>query len=268
MGENSAPISYTLHAYCTRYSGWGARVQILLDHFEIPFTVRYYNYTIHSLAAPADLGATLPVLDVTPAPGSQNLVETLRIGDSLSICEFLAEQHPSKPLWPRDPQLRAFARSATAQVHSSFSALSKAYSANFIARYTGTGVPRDEAAMKDVRKLAELWSSLRATTKRRLAQLGEEDEGFLCGSFGIVDAFFWPMLWCLRTYNIPLTGISPDGLEWLRTMWSHPTIKAQAKEYFRQARDPQTLMAAYDDVYKGHANVTYDNSPEGWVFDG
>ncbi|KAI1819264.1 putative glutathione S transferase [Xylaria intraflava] len=269
MTSNNTPQpSYTLHVYYTRYSSWGARIQILLDHFQVPHKVQYYNYTIPALAAPADLGATLPVLDVAPAPGSLNSAEFLRIGDSLSICEFLAEQHPDKTLWPRDPHLRAIARTATAQMHSGFTAFRGAYACNFIARYTGTGIPHDEAAIKDVRKLVQLWSGMRAATKKRLSELGEHDEGFLCGSFGIVDAFFWPALWRLRTYNVPLTGIGADGLEWIKTMWSHPTIKAQGKKYFQQARDPQTLMAAYDDVYKGTANVTYDNFPEDWVFEG
>jgi len=28
-----------------------------------------------------------------------------------------------------------------------------------------------------------------------LNELGEKDEGFLFGGFGIVDAFYWPVLW-------------------------------------------------------------------------
>jgi glutathione S-transferase len=121
----------------------------------------------------------------------------LRVADSLSISEFLAERHPDRPLWPRDPYLRARARTAAAQMHSGFAALRDACPSNFVARFTGPGIPFDEAAAKDVRDLGKLWDSLRAATKKRLALLGkeDEDEGFLCGGFSIADAFFWPVLW-------------------------------------------------------------------------
>jgi glutathione S-transferase len=116
------------------------------------------------------------------------------IGDSLAICEFLAESHPELPLWPRDRQLRALARSAAAQMHSGFSTLRNLYSTNFLARYTGN-VPIPEEALKDINRMLGLWDEARKATKERLAILGEADEGFLFGGFSIADAFFWPVLW-------------------------------------------------------------------------
>lgn len=116
------------------------------------------------------------------------------IGDSLAICEFLAESHPELPLWPRDRQLRALARSAAAQMHSGFSTLRGIYHTNFLARYTGN-VPIPDEAQKDIKRLLTLWDEARKATKERLAILGEADEGFLFGGFSIADAFFWPVLW-------------------------------------------------------------------------
>jgi hypothetical protein len=40
-----------------------------------------------------------------------------------------------------------------------------------------------------------LWGEARKTAAARLELVGEKDEGFLFGGFGIVDAFFWPVLW-------------------------------------------------------------------------
>jgi glutathione S-transferase len=43
------------------------------------------------------------------------------IWDSLAIAEYLAEQHPG--VWPIDPIARAWARSASAEMHANFSSL-------------------------------------------------------------------------------------------------------------------------------------------------
>ena len=121
-------------------------------------------------------------------------INSITIGDSLAICEFLAESNPEIPLWPRDRQLRAQARSAAAQMHSGFSALRGSFHTNFLAKYTGN-IPISEAAHKEIVKVLKLWDDSRKQTKERLAALGEADEGFLFGGFTIADAFFWPVLW-------------------------------------------------------------------------
>src|SRR5919106_2714717 len=45
------------------------------------------------------------------------------VWDSLAIGEYLAERYPETRLWPADPGARAMARSACAEMHSSFQAL-------------------------------------------------------------------------------------------------------------------------------------------------
>ncbi|KAI0449492.1 putative glutathione S transferase [Xylaria acuta] len=262
MANASAPNpNYKLYVYYTRYSSWGARAQLVLEYFGIPYEVQYFNYTHPSLSPPAEL-TTLPVLDVASGDA-----EPLRIRDSLAIAEYLAEQFPSKPLWPADFHLRALARVAAATMHSSFTALRDAYPCNFVGRFEGPGIPFTDAVAKDVGKLLALWGSTRAAAKKRLAQIGQTDEGFLCGGFSIADAFFWPVLWRLRSYNVPLTGIGEDALKWMETMWNDPVIKVQGREYFRQAQDPQTEMLPYDDVFKNSPDVTSGKFTADWVFE-
>lgn len=120
--------------------------------------------------------------------------EDFIIVDSLAISEFLAEQHPELHLWPKDLKLRALARTAVAQMHSGFSEIRNTYATNFLGKYTGN-IPLSESVAKEIRGMVELWSKARADTKKRLRELGEEDEGFLFGGFSIADAFFWPVLW-------------------------------------------------------------------------
>jgi glutathione S-transferase len=127
----------------------------------------------------------------------------IEINDSLAICEFLAESHPELPLWPKDRELRALARSAAAEMHSGFGELRNTYHTNVLGKYTGK-VPITEKGKKEVERLLSLWDQSRAKTAQRLKELGEQDDGFLFGQFGIVDAFFWPILW-VRNYLLPLS---------------------------------------------------------------
>jgi glutathione S-transferase len=122
-----------------------------------------------------------------------SLSTEIYINDSLAICEFLAESHPSLPLWPKDRMLRALARSVVAEMHSEFFVLRNTYDSNFVAKYSGI-VPITEEGRKEVERMLQLWGEARTKTVKRLKELGERDEAFLFGGFGIADAFFWPGL--------------------------------------------------------------------------
>jgi glutathione S-transferase len=146
------------------------------------------------------------------------------IGDSLAICEYLAESNPSLPLWPRDPQLRALARSAAAQMHSGFSVLRNTFGTNFIARYTGN-IPVSEEAKKEISRALSIWNDARKATKVRLAALDEKDEGFLFGGFSIADAFFWPVLWVCTLQGRRVQG----SRSMLTTVTAHPHIQPPSR---------------------------------------
>lgn len=79
-------------------------------------------------------------------------------------------------------------------MHSGFGELRNTYPTNVLAKYTGK-VPISEKGKKEVERILSLWGESRAKTAQKLKELGEQDEGFLFGHFGIVDAFFWPILW-------------------------------------------------------------------------
>ncbi|KAI0836358.1 hypothetical protein F5Y06DRAFT_273992 [Hypoxylon sp. FL0890] len=261
MADSKPNPEYTLHVYHTRYSSWGVRVALVIDYFKIPCNVKMYVLNSPEVPRPTRFtGGQLPVLEPDPKD------EDFLIADSLAICEFLAEQHPHLHLWPKDFKLRALARTAAARMHSGFSVIRNTYASNFLGKYTGN-VPISDAAAKEIRKMVELWSKARADTKKRLQELGEEDGGFLFGSFSIADAFFWPVLWRFRSYELPLTGISEDGLRWMAKMWNDPVMKQQARRYFEQAKDPLTVVEPYENIFKDNSDVQYCQFTENWTFD-
>ncbi|KAI1387799.1 putative glutathione S transferase [Hypoxylon trugodes] len=261
MADGKLNQGNTLYVYFTRYSSWGSRVELLISYFQIPCDVRMYGLNNPAAAPPSRfVGGLLPALQ--PDPEDEDFI----ISDSLAICEFLAEQNPELNLWPKDPKLRALARAAVAKMHSGFSELRNTYHTNFFGKYTGQ-VPLTDAGAKEARSMVEIWSKARADTKKRLQELGEEDGGFLFGKFSIADTFFWPVLWRFRSYQLPLTGISEDGLKWMAKMWSDPVVKKQIQEYSKQAQNPLTRIEKYEDIFKGNPNVKYSQFTEDWSFE-
>ncbi|KAF7538869.1 hypothetical protein G7054_g2649 [Neopestalotiopsis clavispora] len=261
MAQSDPSTDMILYGLWTRYSSWTVRVVLVLDFFEIPYNPRYYNiYDPASRPSDENLqGRLVPMLQPnTKDPG-------FIIEDSLAICEYLADSFPDRNLWPRDAQLRALARSAAAQMHAGSSELRSTYHTNFVAKYTGN-VPINDAAKKEIAKMLGIWDYARVQAKKRLTELGEKDDGFLFGSFSIADAFFWPVIWRFRSYQLPLEGITKDALQWMRTMWSHPVMVAQARGYFDQAKDEATRVDRFDDIFKHIPGVHYGRFDQDWAF--
>ena len=120
------------------------------------------------------------------------------IGDSLAICEYLAERFPQARLWPDDPGARAHARAAAAEMHSGFSALRSECAMDLAATPAAAGsAALSEAAGKDVRRIVGLWRDL-------LARFGGP---WLGGAeWSIADAFFTPVATRFRTYGVDLAA--------------------------------------------------------------
>ncbi|KAJ5762310.1 uncharacterized protein N7511_005692 [Penicillium nucicola] len=253
---DSQSPDYHLIGLYTRYSSWTARVEAVLEYFQIPHTHQFIKLSETKTHSPTGL---VPVLHV------KSLNAT--ITDSLSISEFLAESHPDLPLWPKDRKLRALARSAASQMHSGFSVLRNDFSTNFLARYTGN-VPISAEAMSEIKRMFGIWDAARSATKERLGELGEagKDDGFLFGGFSIADAFFWPILWRFRSYGVPLDAAGPGALAWMEKMWNDPVFRALGDRYYGQAKDPQSQIAHYDDIFSGREDIQYSVFPQDWTF--
>ncbi len=123
------------------------------------------------------------------------------IWDSLAICEYLAEIAPQARLWPEDANIRAVARSVSAEMHSGFHALRKEFPMDFHARIEGR-TPSDQA-QTDISRITAIWRECRHS-------FGAGGP-FLFGAFSIADAMYAPVATRFRTYGIDLARFGDDG---------------------------------------------------------
>ena len=69
-----------------------------------------------------------------------------------------------------------------------------------MAQYTGN-IPLTDKAKQEAERVLIIWDQARTKTAERMKELGEEDEGYLFGKFGIADSFFWPVLWVCTVHG-------------------------------------------------------------------
>lgn len=138
----------------------------------------------------------------------------LTIWDSLAIGEYLAECFPEAGLWPEDPKLRAQARAIAAEMHAGFAALREHLPMDLRSRFPGRGHDAPGVAA-DILRIVEIWEVCRQNFGR--------GGDFLFGRFGIVDAFFAPVVGRFVTYGVSLEGATAAYRD---TVWSCPEMKA------------------------------------------
>lgn len=218
-----------MHLYIAykNYSSWSLRPWIALKVAGIPFDETilpfYHSDALDKLGERYQIPAKVPVLE------DQGLI----IWDSLAMLEYVHEQYPEKKLWPNDKSLRALARSAAAEMHSSFSALRSQHPMN--CRRQIKMQPSTEVQV-DLLRLAEIWAHF-----EKAANKPEGD--FLCGHFSIVDAMYAPVMWRAVGYGLE---VSPSFKKWTEAMLALPAMQewlAAAK-----AEEAKWTIVQYDEV--------------------
>jgi len=184
---------YTLHIGNKHYSSWSLRPWALLTELGIPFHERLHVFGPNFSAKSEGISPTGKV------PCLQDGDRT--IWDSLAIAEYVAEKRPG--VWPGDDTARAWARSAAAEMHSSFGMLREVCS-----MFCGLRIELNsrgaDAIRPDLARLIELWDD-------GLKRFGGP---FLAGkSFGAVDAFFCPVAFRVQSYGLALPGPSMAYVE-------------------------------------------------------
>ena len=195
---------YTLYIGNKNYSSWSLRAWVLLKFAGVAFREQKIL-----LSRPESSGQ---ILAVSPSGRVPCLHDGERVvWDTLAIAEYIAERYPG--LWPADDGARAWARCVTAEMHSGFAALRDQFAMDLRKR----DVVRPSAqTTADITRIIAIWREGR----ERIGAKGD----FLCGPFGIVDAFWCPVAFRFRSYGVALAGTAasycqsllalPAMLEW------------------------------------------------------
>lgn len=190
---------FDLYIANKNYSSWSLRPWVLMKVLEIPFNEHLMPFE-GGFGASHDTFIHFSPSGLVPCLVDEAVDDGLAVWDSLAIIEYLAEQHAS--VWPRDKAARAWARAATAEMHSGFGALRDECSMN-----CGVRVALNSLSAKlkaDVTRLDALW------------QQGLERFGgpFLAGEhFTAVDAFYAPVAFRIQTFNLPMSEESQAYVE-------------------------------------------------------
>ncbi|MGV6827582.1 MAG: glutathione S-transferase family protein [bacterium] len=181
---------YTLVIGNKNYSTWSLRPWIYLRHHDIPF---------EEIRVALDQPDTDEKLSQYYSDGKVPVLlhgENI-VWDSLSILEYLAERHPETSPWPEDAYVRAVARSMSAEMHSSFTALRNALPMN--CRREPADYPLTDEVRRDVSRIQALW----AYSRKRFGA----DGPWLCGEYSIVDAMFAPVVLRFITYKVVVNDV-------------------------------------------------------------
>jgi len=216
---------YKLYIANKYYSSWSLRPWSLMKECGIPFEeclVPFEHAENRELFGAIAPNAQMPCLHDG---------DTV-VWDSLGIVEYLAERHEG--VWPQDAKVRAWARCATAEIHSSFWALRRLCPVNCGLRVALHEIP--EPVARDIARIDEIW-------REGLDRFGGP---FLAGDrFTAVDAFYAPVAFRIQTYGLPF---SAPAMAYQRRILERPTMvewyEAGLLEPYREAHRDQEPRAS------------------------
>jgi glutathione S-transferase len=181
---------YTLYIANKNYSSWSLRAWLLLTERAIPFKEVLMPFG----SGPAGVGFKA----FSPSGRVPCLVDgDTTVWDSLAIAEYVAELHPT--VWPTERHARAWARSASAEMHSGFGEVRNQCSMNCGLRVRMESM--SPALLADWARIDALWND-------GLSRFGGP---FLAGpAFSAVDAFFAPVAFRIQTYSPTLSAAAHE----------------------------------------------------------
>jgi len=209
---------YTLIIGNKNYSSWSLRPWIWMKQAGIPFTekrISLFVDTTRQELEPYFSNFKVPVLKHGE----------LLVWDTLAILEYLAEQHPQSGGWPADTRARALARSVSAEMHSSFTALRGAMPMN--CRKHFPDFRYSQAVQADIDRISTLWAHCRS-------QYGAGGD-WLFGEFTITDAMYAPVVMRLHGYDVKVTGVVQQYVD---TMLGNPHVQ----DWIRAGREETEII--------------------------
>jgi glutathione S-transferase len=216
------------------YSSWSLRPWLVLRQSAVDFEeirVPLFETTTRArLLAYSPVGKVPVLLDNAPVHTresgdaaetySHHYAKAFAVWDSLSICEYLAEQHPEHRLWPAVTAARAHARSISAEMHSGFASLRNHMTMNVRASFPGAG--RNPEVEAEIARIDALWSDC-------LQRYGGP---FLFGAdFCIADAMYAPVATRFKTYVV---GLSEDAQRYTDQLLTLPAMREWVADAMRE----------------------------------
>ena len=224
-------MSYTLITANRNYSSWSLRPWVLMKTLGIPFNDRIEqfqedsNYAAFRAFSPTGQVPCLIDGDTT-------------IWDSLGIALYLADRHDG--VWPTDPAARAWAMCAVTEMHGGFGALRNDCTMNVGVRVKPN--PMRPALVRDVARIGELWTE-------GLSKFGGP---LLAGpKFTAVDAFFAPVAYRVRTYDL---DVGAAGQAWVDMILTTPAMQ----QWEAEALAESWREVGHEDDLKACGSITAD----------
>lgn len=186
------------------YSSWSLRPWLFLRYHDIDFDERRVPLFVETTAADlAEYDSDLKV----PVLKDSDLV----VWDSLAILEYISEVYLDGKGWPNEPEVRAIARSVSAEMHSSYINVRSEMPMNCRKKFGP--IRLSPSAEREVGRITSLWRKCRR-------DYGEGGD-WLFGDFSIADAMFAPVAIRFSGYSIPMEGIEA---EYVQSILTHPAI--------------------------------------------
>lgn len=221
----------TLYIANKNYSSWSLRPWLVLKAFNIPFEEKIIPF--HDSKAWDEYKNSVPNKKVPCLIDDQTI-----IWDSLAIIEYLAEENTN--IWPTNKEARAWARSASAQMHSGFQSLRNTCGMN-----CGVRVKLNEitpALQNDLNQIDDLW----------LQGLKKFKGPFLAGeNFTAVDAFFAPVVFRIQTYGLV---VSEECKQYVNLILELPEME----EWYQSALAEKWRDLPHDDEIISVGQITLD----------
>jgi len=216
---------YTLHIANKNYSSWSLRPWVLMRALQIPF-----EEIVHPFS---DDGNRDAFRKFSPTAKVPCLIDgDLVVWDSMAIAEYLAETHSG--VWPGERDARCWARCASAEMHSGFTALRGQCSMTCGVRVRLDAI--DEPLRADIARIDEIWAE------------GRSRFGGPClagPGFTAADAFFAPVVFRAQSYGFSLSEAAAAYAEFLL---GHPAMQewyeAALAEPWRDAAHEAEIAAA------------------------
>ncbi len=170
------------------YSSWSMRAWLCLkkvgiDFEEILITLRT-NQTKEN------------ILKISPSGKIPCLIHNnLKIWDSLAIALYLEETFPEANLFPKNKEIRHFAQSICAEMHSGFVNLRNEFPMDM--KLKTEKEPTFET-QKEIKRILEIWKIC----------FNKSKGNFLFGDFSAADAFFAPVVSRFISYGVEIEDLA------------------------------------------------------------